>query len=155
LPEDIDAHDFMKNDAAVTDRIDELARDETGQRGFDIESGRERRDGGRRNGLAQYGERLHRDARRFIERGNRPRVLTEASARELATQTERHAARTPKGGIEAFDGAELFFEALPQRGRRIDIEAVQLELGNGGPDCSRKRIATDDNDATERGRAEQ
>src|SRR4051812_36894323 len=98
----------MQDDATVTDGIDELARDETRQRGFDIETRRERRDCGRGDRLAEDGERLHRDARRLVERSDVPSVLTEPAARELAAQTERDTARTTERCVEAFDGSELF-----------------------------------------------
>ena len=155
LLKDIDAHDFMENDAAITDRIHKLTGNETGQRGFDIETRGKRGNRSGRDGLTKHRKRLHRGARRLVERGNRPRILTESAARKLATQTKGNATRTTKCGVETFNRTKLLFEARPEGLRRIDIETMELDFGDRRADGRRQRITPNDHDATKRGGPEQ
>ncbi len=155
LSEHVDAHDLVEHDAAIADGIDELMRDQARESGFDIDLRCERGHCGRRDCLTEHGEHFDRGPRRLVERRNLPCLRAKPSARILATQRERHTTRAAKRGIESFDRAELFFEARPQRARRFDVEAVELELGDRRANRRRQRIAADDDDAAERRRSEQ
>ncbi len=154
LREHVDAHDLVEHDAAVADGVDELARDQRGECRFDVDAGRERADRGRRDGLAQDRERFESGARGRLERGEVPRLRAEPSARVFAAQGERHAAGAGERSIPAVALAERLFEVVPQSGRGVDVEPLQLELGDLCADGGGKRIAPDHDHATERGRTE-
>ena len=68
LREDVDAHHLVKHDATVADGIDELAREQAGERGLRVDTRCERGNGRGRDCLAQDRECLERRARRGVER---------------------------------------------------------------------------------------
>jgi hypothetical protein len=78
--EHVDAHDPVNDDAAIADRVDQLAREQAGQRGFDVDPRGERADRGRRDRRTQDRERLDRRTRGRIERRQIPRCATEPRA---------------------------------------------------------------------------
>ena len=89
LRERIVAHDLGGEHATIRGAIDELARDELGERGLEVQTRRERGERDRRDRDAQHRERLDGRPRGRAERAEIPRGRTEARAGELATQRER------------------------------------------------------------------